>query len=504
MMIRIRQVNPVLYASIIPALFMVLVYLPQSINNNNGTVGRAALPAPTVEQQNAPPNIILILADDLGADDIGCEGTTYIKTPNIDRIAHEGMRFTHAFLTASSCSPSRASIITGRYPHNTGCPDLATGPVANFPHFFEKVEFFPEILHGRGYWTGHYGKWHIGGTNWNKPSGAPLRGFDHAESMPDKQVPFGGEQGWISLLDKAQQTKKPFYLYLAPYDPHYPYEFSLGPDSVSEQVKPSDVKLLPYMSKVPQKSRDSVKKHMAKYFNAIRRLDNGVGRLLAALDARGLANNTMIIFMSDNGHPFPRSKTTLYDSGMRTPMLVRWPAQIKAGQVNDDLLSSIDVAPTILDAAGCLDKAKTLMGRSFMPTLKNGTATAHEWLAGERNWHLMAEHERMIRLNNFLYIRNNHPNLPRFSDGDDGARPPFAAEEFYDCGRDPFQLTNLINDKTVAPYVAKCRQLLAQWTKDTGDTVPADYTPTWPKDQRDPNYGKYGTQPGIPNFGLDK
>ncbi len=264
------------------------------------------------------PNFVVIIADDMAWDDCGAYGHPTIKTPNIDRLAGEGMRFDQAFLTISSCSPSRASIITGRYPHRTDAEEL------HWPLPGEQTTFV-ERLKSAGYWTAAAGKWHLGDEVRDRFSlirEADTSGFQLPTGPDAEQGRFvervegdarSGCTDWVPVM-QARPMDKPFFLWLAALDPHRPYDESLG----GEFYQASDVRVPPYHPDVPEVRHD----YMA-YYAEITRLDRFVGEVLTELQRQGVADNTFVLFISDNGRPFPRDKTTLYDSGIKTPWIVR-------------------------------------------------------------------------------------------------------------------------------------------------------------------------------------
>lgn len=255
------------------------------------------------------PNIILFIADDMAWDDSTPYGHPHIKTPSLARMAREGLRFDNAFLTCSSCSPSRCSIITGQYPHSTGASEL------HLPLPGEQVTFV-EKLRESGYYTAASGKWHLGQSTRKK--------FDTVVDGVDK---------WVSTLQGCP-TDQPFFGWFAFVDPHRPY----AANAITEPHTPGDVVVPPYLPDVPETRRD-----LALYYDEITRLDGVVGRVLDELQQRGQAENTLVLFISDNGRPFPRCKTTVYDSGIKTPCFAWWPGTLKPGSVSSSLVSTVDL-----------------------------------------------------------------------------------------------------------------------------------------------------------------
>ncbi|MFV0592120.1 MAG: sulfatase [Draconibacterium sp.] len=344
------------------------------------------------------PNFVFIIADDISWDDFGCYGNQYVKTPNIDKLAAEGLRFNNAFLTASSCSPSRCSIISGKYPHSNGAAELHTElPASEIP--------FPLLLKENGYYTAHAGKWHMG---------TPAhRAFDIYTDKNGYNNGDGGEANWIPFLQERSKNK-PFFFWLASHDAHRPW----GADTFQILHDPANLNVPVYFTDTPETKQD-----MASYYNEIGRFDYYVGKVREELERQGVLNNTLIIVMADNGRPFPRCKTRVYDSGMKTPFIVFWPEGLtQKGSETESLISSIDVASTILELAG-IEQPGKYQGISFVPVLKNPKAETREYIFSEHNWHDYEAYERMVRTKDFLYLWNARPNLTNCGPADSKTSP---------------------------------------------------------------------------------
>jgi N-sulfoglucosamine sulfohydrolase len=436
------------------------------------------------------PNIVLIIADDMAWDDSGVYGNPNVSTPNIDKLAGEGMLFHNAFLTASSCSPSRCSIITGRYPHNTDAEEL------HWPLPKEQVTFV-EKLKEAGYWTAAAGKWHLGDevrdrfdviretdtSGFQLPTGAEGQKGEFVETMEGEEQ--SGCTEWVPLL-KARPKDQPFFLWLAALDPHRPYHEGISESSTD----PAKVRVAPYHLDTPE-----VRKDYALYYDEIQRLDRYVGMVMAEISRQGIEEETMVIFMSDNGRPFPRDKTTVYDSGIKTPFIVRWPAKVKAGSVTKSLVSAIDLAPTFLTMAG-LKVEESFQGTSLLPILDDPKAVVREVIVAEQNWHDYEAHVRAVRAEEFKYIRNGYPDLTLTPSADGVRSPTFQAmiklhaegklteaqsvyfvkprprEELYHSAVDPHELKNLMGDPAYDKELVALRAALEKWEKDTKDKVP--------------------------------
>ena len=443
------------------------------------------------EAQRSRPNIVLIIADDMGWDDCGAYGHPTIRTPNIDRLAAEGMRFTNAFLTASSCSPSRASIITSRYPHNTDAEQL------HWPLPAEQ-QTFVELLKRAGYWTAAAGKWHLGDAvkdRFHTIREADVSGFqlpDGADKTKHTMVAKekSGCEHWISTL-RRRPKDKPFFLWLAALDPHRDYE----PGIIENPHKPRDVRVPPYLPDVPQ-----VREELALYYDEITRLDTYIGEVLKEIEKQGIEEDTFVLFFSDNGRPFPRDKTTLYDGGIKTPWIVRWPRCVRAGSFCVQLISSVDIAPTILALAG-IDIPLNFQGHSFMPLLTNPTAKIRDYIYAEDHWHDYEDLGRAVRSEQYKYIRNDYPDLAATPPADVGRSQTFKAiqrlraqgklnknqmscfikprpvEELYDVINDPHELHNLSDNPRYVHVLKELRQVLRDWSKRTNYRIPMVRTP---------------------------
>ena len=457
-----------------------------------------APPAPAADAADPPPNVVLIIADDLGDGDLGCYGHPQIRTPNIDRLAAEGVRFTDAVLTISSCSPSRSSLLTGKYPHETDAEQLHWPlPARN--------ETFSERLTEAGYFTAAVGKWHLGNQVKDRfdlvveagsggfvlptgPDGAPLE-------MTAGANPSGCAD-WVPVL-KNRPRDKPFFLWLAALDPHRDYAADTLPDPHAPFAPhtAADAVVPPFLPDAPAVRRD-----LAAYMDEVTRLDGYVGAVLDELDRQGVADNTLVLFMSDNGRPFPRCKTTLYDSGVKTPLIARLPGATPPGTTCERLVSSVDVSATILDlcGAGPLEAGR---GESFLPLMKGPAGPAvRDFAFSEKNWHDYDASQRSVRTTDYKYIRNLAPELPNTPPADavrsltfqtmlqmrDAGEltaeqatifAPGPAEELYDLTADPHELTNLAADPSHAAALAELRTELDRWREETADPSPPQRSP---------------------------
>jgi len=476
-------------------LIFTLCLLPrpaEALTKKEEAAAKAAAEAAEEEARKATlrelPNLVLIIADDLAWDDSTPYGHESIMTPNLDRLSREGMTFDNAYVTASSCSPSRASIITGRYPHQTDAEEL------HWPVPKEQVTFV-EQLKEKGYWTGAAGKWHLGDeikdrfhvikeadeSGFTLPSGA--EGADGAFKESLEGDARSGCADWISLI-RERPTDVPFFLWLAALDPHRPYHERI----LDDPAHPEEVRLPPYQPDTP-----TVRAEYALYYDEITRLDRYVGEVLDELDQQGVADQTLVLFISDNGRPFSRDKTTLYDSGIKTPWIVRWPEKVAAGTRSPRLVSTVDIARTFLKLAGIENPGLTFEGQDFSRLLGNPEAPLRDYIYAEKNWHDYEDHARAVRNERYKYIRNDYVDLPLTPPSDvvrgsahlellrleerGGLTPaqracftvPRPSEELYDTKLDPYELTNLAADERYAPLLRAMRAALDDWTKKTKD-----------------------------------
>ncbi len=435
------------------------------------------------------PNVILFIADDVSWNDVGCYGNAAARTPYIDALASRGIRFDRAFLTASSCSPSRSSIITGRYPHNNGrAAELHKAISGHLP-------WFPELLRDAGYYTALSGKHHMKTTAPEAGPGARPRAFDHVDSGRTKDN-TGGHANWVSVVQRRPRDR-PFFFWFASFDAHRRWDADRQWDAerYGPVHSPDDVIVPPFLSDDPETRRD-----LASYYNEVTRFDFFVGSVVAELKQQGVLDNTLIYVMADNGRPFPRAKTRLHDSGMRTALVAHWPAGIVKIGPSPALVSAIDLAPTILSLADS-EIPQTVQGTSMLPLLKNSADSIRRHVFSEHNWHDYEAHGRSVRTREFLLVKNFRPGLPWQGPADSVRSPshqrllqlrrklalsaaqldvfltPRPELELYNMGDDLFQLTNLAEDPRYAAHRADLIDALDQWMEQTGDSVPARISP---------------------------
>jgi arylsulfatase A-like enzyme len=371
-----------------------------------------------------------------------------------------------AFGTSPQCSPSRISTLTGKYPHATGTEDLHVPLPAT-----ERI--LPSYLQDRGYFTGHMAKRHYG---------------PNADRQFQWYAPATADS--VSAFLDASGTR-PFFLWVGFHEPHRPYRAGTPADPHS----PAQVAVPPHLADTPETRVD-----LALYYDAISRMDRAIGGILAELDRRKLRDNTLVVFLSDNGAPFPREKGTLYDSGTRTPLVFSWPRVIRASAVYDrGLVSTIDLAPTILELAGTA-APQAMQGRSLRGLFSRPDSyPGRPYVFTERNWHDCDEHQRAVRTSRFKLIRTDaYSELPLCTAADIGASPSFLALrarakagrltpaqrrlfeaprariELYDLDADPWELRNVADEPAYAKEVRKLAGVLQEWIEQSKD-FPAAY-----------------------------
>ncbi|MBC7855363.1 MAG: sulfatase, partial [Pirellulaceae bacterium] len=299
-----------------------------------------------------------------------------------------------------------------------------------------------------------------------------------------------GAEAWVSTLQERPKDK-PFFLWLAAVDPHRDYAEKV----ILEPHRPDDVTVPPYLP-----DNDQTRKDLALYYDEISRLDSNVGKVLDEITVQGLADDTVVIFMTDNGRPFPRCKTTLYDSGIKSPFIIRWLGKVRTEATCQSLLSSVDIAPTILEIAGIMPPEQ-FQGVSFLKVLTEPETRVRTAAFSEHNWHDFDARSRSVRTERFKYIRNEYPDLPNTPPADavrsltfqsmrklrdEGSlKPeqqscftkPLPKEELYDIQADPHELKNLAADPKFAVELTELRGALDAWKKQTRDELPAARTP---------------------------
>ena len=443
-----------------------------------------------ISVQAAQPNILLIVSEDNGPE-LGCYGDPYARTPVLDKLAGEGVLFHNAYVTQAGCSQSRASFLTGLYPHQHGQIGLATW---GFRLYREDTPNLPLSLKEAGYRTGLIGKLHI-----NPESAFP---YDM------KEIP-SGNFARKNLGDYARFAEafmkagtEPFFLHVNYPDAHDPWLRQV--DGLPRDPQSGgDVKAMPYFGIDPPEMREMI----ADYYNSISRLDTLVGDLLKALRNSGKADNTLVVYLGDHGADMLRGKRTCYEGGVRIPLIVRWPGVAKP-QVRNELVSTIDLVPTLLSAA----KARTLPdlpGASLYPLIVGEAVSWRKHLFTEFHTHAAKANfypQRAVRNGRYKLIENllldeENPGyadtfrkleadaVERGQAGFDGGLPRSVANaapevraayalmkkppryELYDLQADPYEFRNLVDDSRHATAFNELKQSLLSWRQQTNDPL---------------------------------
>ncbi|MBL7223635.1 MAG: sulfatase [Candidatus Brocadiae bacterium] len=431
-------------------------------------------------------NVLFITADDMNCDSVGVFGARVPGiTPHTDALAGQGVRFVHAHVQVANCVPSRNVMQTGRYPHSSG--------VEGFYKLQTTFPILPDVLKKHGYVVGIKNK--VAHSTPYHPYPWDLvveRSAEKGAARSPRSFHAFVKQG-VELSTKAG---KPFYLVANVTDPHKPFygepkSEQMGFDSFPpSKTYPVDKIPVPgFLPDLPE-----VRLEVKRYYDSVRRADDCVGEALRALKESGQAPNTVVMFLSDHGMPFPFAKTNVWHHSTRTPWIVRWPGTVRPGTVDSrHMISSIDFMPTVLDIAG-IDPPDGLQGRSFAPLLKGQTQAGRDYVIKEYNENAGgARHPmRSVETRNFCYIFNPWSNGTRVfrtatqgtttyklmkqlaaTDAKIAARLKHfdhrTLEEFYDTQRDPNALRNLIGDPRHAKEIARHRAILEAWMVKTAD-----------------------------------
>jgi N-sulfoglucosamine sulfohydrolase len=441
------------------------------------------------------PNLLLITVDDMSADSVGVFGSRVPDiTPNIDQLAREGLRFELAHVQVANCMPSRNVMWSGRYPQSNkveGFYQVRNPGYSTLADLAKKAGYFTAIRHKLKDSTPYYPyEWDM--VLDNLPAGVKL-------NMKDaKSYGISTVQG----IRSAKSAGKPFYLLINIADPHVPF---VGLDRVGREVEevfpPSRLYAAPEIS-VPGFLTDDavIRQELAHYYSSVRRADDAVGQILQALKKSGEADNTLVMFISDHGMPFPFAKTQLYHHSTRTPLIFRWPGITKADSVNGEhMVSAVDILPTLVEVMG-LEIPPGVEGRTFLPLLKGEPQSGRDRVFKAYNENASGDRNpmRAVQSRQFLYI---------FNPWSDGKRAMLSAtnetathkrmgelakdnvqiasrlnllkhrvlEELYDVRKDPNCLVNLIANPAYQQEIEQLRGSLEEWMREIEDPMLAAF-----------------------------
>ena len=443
-------------------------------------VGAGGLAAPGLlrgavageERRAALPNIMLIVAEDMGPQ-LGCYGDPTVPTPSLDALARQGVLFRNAYVTQASCSPSRSSILTGLYPHQTfqlGLAHCGYRTHLGMPNL-------PGLLKASGYRTGVVGKIHV-----NPEKQFP---FDARGKHPQKDM--RGYATWARTFIR-ETADRPFFAYVNFSDCHKPFK-TQEKGIPAEPVSVDRVRPFPVHADMADEA--DLLRETAGYYHGVQRVDAGVGMLMDVLEESGHDRDTLVIFIGDHGPPMSRGKTTTYEFGIRIPFLVRWPERGVPGRETEALVSTVDIVPTCVMAAGG-DLPSPLAGMPLQPLLKGEEAAWRETLCAE--WHTHGPGfvpQRCIRDRRYKLILNLRTDTPKPGKGVDGCvvaklveaakyegtdvrrvfdlmqKPPKV--ELYDLQADPREYRNLAGTPEVREVERRLLAQLEAWRRDTRD-----------------------------------
>ncbi|MBC8354644.1 MAG: sulfatase [Planctomycetes bacterium] len=422
------------------------------------------------------PNVLIIMADDCTFNDLPLYGGPNARTPNIDRLARQGMTFNRAYLASAMCQPCRAELFTGQYPMRNGC-------AWNHSASRRDTLSMPQRLGAHGYRVGIAGKVHV------RPVEAfpfeKVGGFDPScVRNPTKAHDIASAKAFMSAED-------PFCLVIALVEPHVPWV--MGDPT---RYPPAKLKLPPNIADTPR-TRDDFSRYLAE----ITYMDGQVGEILETLESTGKSKETLVLFTSEQGSQFPGCKWTNWDTGLRTALVARWPGEIAAGKRTDALVQYADILPTLLDVIDSTETLSDLDGSSFLPVLVGERTTHREFAYGMHN-NLPEGPSYPIRTvtdGTYRYIRNLRPDELYIEKhlmgtrGDGALNNPYWAtwvwnsqtdpqtyalvkrymmrpsEQLYHTAVDPYEMKNLATDSTSRPILSRLAEALDRWMRSQGD-----------------------------------
>jgi len=471
------------------------------------SLAHVAEPAHAPAASDTRPNILLLFAEDMSSH-LGAFGDDTAVTPNLDKLANEGVRFTNTFTTASICAPSRSSLLTGVHQIAIGTQHMRTSHPPTRPAYKSvppaEIKAFPELLRAAGYYTftndkldyqfsgtfSHSGPF----TIWNAEGSSPFTIWDAEDRRKTGWEDRAEGQNFFGLVNflvtHESGVFKPFgnwpnsvvHLLMQIMHELGDYEVGEGPVTGQQMTVP------PYYPDTP-----TVRDDLARHYNNIYQMDLMVGKIMDRLETQGLLDNTIVIFTSDHGDGLPRSKRSLYDTGLKVPMIIRWPeryrpAHLSPGQEDSRMISFVDLMPTILTIAG-VETPEHAVGQNFL----TASPLRDTVFASQDRVDMTYDRQRAIRDQRYKYIRSWYPEQPlgysdEYRDNQDMMREmlslqdegklntaqaswfkPPGEEQVYDTVNDPFELNNLAGNPEHQAIKNRLRKALGEWLEQTGD-----------------------------------
>lgn len=424
-------------------------------------------------------NVLFILAHDLGRH-IGPYGVGTVHTPNLNRMAAEGTLFENNFCVSPGCSPSRAGIMTGRYPHSNGVMGLTH---SDFLWRFNADEtHLAQRFQDQGYDTCLVGNWHENNRIDNVGYQTVVARKDDAFSLSADT----NDNAWVTTaadsveradfyLSHMKDSDRPFFLYTGFFEPHRPFDFNDVPPDTEKGVW-----IPPYIPQETEEQKAAATEEFAAMQGAIRSLDDALGRLMHSLEQYGLKEETLVVFTVDHGIAMPRAKCSLYDPGIETPLIL-WGGGVAGNVRHKELVSNIDYFPTLLEWIGA-PVPENVQGRSLLPLLEGGAYQPRTEIFAEKTYHRDYDPIRCIRTEKYKYIINFELNTLYDAPADiqKGAifrtsveryMPERPRYELYDLETDPWEQQNLAGRAELAAVEADLKARLVRWMKETSDPL---------------------------------
>lgn len=429
------------------------------------------------------PNILLIVSED-HSPHLSCYGDTVIQTPNLDQIASNGILFKNAYITESVCSPSRSSILTGLYPHQSGHLGLTTHGF----HYVGEIKTIYQQLKEGGYRTGMIGKLHVQPDSIFPIDYYPLKSPNYEKKGLGRYADYAGQF--------MQASDQPFFLMVNLPDTHWPFQ-DVVEGRPAKPVTPNQVVSFPYIGF----DNERIRSYTSSLYNCMLRLDECIGELMGQLKSSGKERNTLVIFLSDHGDEMARGKFDIYEAGTKVPFMASWPGKIPKGVQSDALVSSIDIVPTVLELAG-MRMPKGATGKSLLPLFRKPGMNFRDYLFTEKNcdevdmyyprrairdkkykliYSLLDNEKNRVALRYTSEKRSpaiaGCPTIKDLENAPDSIKKAYhdwinpAKVQLYDLEKDPFEFHDLSSNSKYDKVKERLLKELLQWQKATDDPL---------------------------------